>query len=191
MAAVILIASAIPWVVIVTMFAEVSPEVGVVIIEVADIVVARQHAIRQTSFIEHPVSRIGVFPFRNERLIIDDITIMEHILNVHAFTVSQYPVVDIQLILIAAIDILFRIAIIVLIVILCITFYDKGEIIIFTRRVIFIGSRDARVLCCILRRRVAFAVLYHYADFAIREIVFQRDLCAELCRFTICFDLRI
>ena len=191
MTAVVLIASAIPRVAAVTLLAEVSPEVGVVIIEVADIVVARQHAIRQACLIEHPVGRIGVFPFRDQMLIVDDVAVVEHVLDVHALAVCQHPVVDIQLILIVSIHILFRIALIIFVVILRVAFDHEGEVIILTRGIVFIGCRDACVLCCILRRRVALTILNHHADLAIREIVFQGDLCRELHRFAICFDLRI
>ena len=177
MTAVVFVAAAVPWISLVAALAEILGIIGVVAAEMSDIVVAGQHAVWKICIIQHLVGTIRILPFRDQRLIIDDVTVMEHVLNVHALPVVEHPVVDIQLILVLPVDILARIAVVVLIVVLGITFDDKGEIVIVTRCIVLVVGRIGTGFSrAVLRRCVAFSVLYHDAHLLILHIVVQRQI---------------
>ena len=143
------------------------------------IVISCQQPIRKLCIVQHFISSIGVFPLRGHRLIINNITVMEQILNIHAGTICQQPVVNIQLVLIFPHN--HVIVCSIFIVILGITFHRKGKVILITRRIPCIRSGDLwidwRACCCagrILGWCISFPVLHHHFHFIITEMVRQR-----------------
>ena len=152
----------------------------------AYIVVTGKNTIWHTRFIKHLICIICILPFRNQWFIIDDVTIMEHVLDVHSFSVIQYPVMNIQLILIKSINILIWITFIVFVVVLCIRFYRKGEVIVLTCCIVYvIGCIRTLFTFRILGWCIPFTILYHDSDFAINDMIRKINICYQCHLFTI------
>ncbi len=81
-AAVVLVVAAPPGVCLVAVSPEVGAVVGVVDFLVADVVVARQHAVGQPRSVELPVLGVGIVPLPQLVVVIDDVPGVEQVLQV-------------------------------------------------------------------------------------------------------------
>ena len=150
------------------------------------IMVPCQHSVRQSPFIQQTICFIRVFPLRYQHFIVNNVSVVEQILDVHPLPVCQDPVVDIKLILIFAVHIFRWISFVIFVVILGIAFQGESKVVIFPGRILFIGQRSISRSRSVLFGGIAFSVLYHNFHNVSGQVVFQRHICCKSHVFPVC-----
>ena len=115
---------------------------------------------------------------------------MEQILNVHSLSVAKQPIMNIHLMLILSVIRLISISIIIFIIILCITLYRKGKIIVFAWSIVLIMCfhiirsfvhciRSYLWNITILWWCVSFSILHNHSDFSVYNMILQDNFSCQ------------
>ena len=183
---IVLVASFIPRIRRIPPLSEIFAEVIVIFCLMSHIMVAGKDPVRESCLVEHPVRRVRVLPLGGHRLIIDQVSVVEEILDIHPASVGDQPVMDRKLGLVLS-DRL-RIVRRILVIILRITFDRKCEIISAAVLITLIGCRrrlinrsQRRRSRRILGRSISLARLYHDLYLLSGQMILQRDQGCKLC----------
>ena len=177
-AAVVLVATAVPRVAAVTALAEVFAVLRIVVGVVANVVVACENAIGELRVVERFVGLICADPALGIVDLVDDVARVEHVLKVHLFAHAQKVVVDRDLVVVD-----LRIVVVVL----GVRLNGEGVVVVRTRGVVGVlaGLRSCAIgeVCT----GVSNTLLNESLDLAIHVVTLERDDRFELrlARFAI------